>query len=87
MRIARVIAAVLIGAAWCVGVALMVLAGSLMSIDEEWTGWGDLFLNPYLMVPGVLITLGVVWSISRLIRPSRGDTANRRRHSFRQSVR
>lgn len=44
------------------------LTGSLMSVDEEWTGWGDVLLNPYLVLPYVVVSvalLGGAWALLR----------------------
>lgn len=40
-----------------VGVPLIASAGSLMSLDEEWDGWGALLLNPYIAGPYATLSL------------------------------
>ena len=32
------------------------LTGGLMSVDEEWHGWGDLLLNPFVVGPWLALT-------------------------------
>jgi hypothetical protein len=39
---------------WVLYTVLLAFVGQLMSVDEEWQGWGDVFLNPYIMGPWVL---------------------------------
>ena len=40
---------------WVLWTLLLWFVGSLLSVDEEWQGWGDVFLNPYMMVPWLLL--------------------------------
>lgn len=64
----RVAFASVIAVGWLTVTVLMLVAGNLMSVDEEWDGWGDILLNPYLIVPYVVITAGVtagVWALCR----------------------
>ena len=46
--------------AWVLYTMLLLFTGQLASVDEEWQGWGDVFLNPYLMAPWVLFGAGFV---------------------------
>jgi len=41
---------------WVVLSFTMLLVAQLMSLDEEWTGWGDVFLNPYIVLPYIGIS-------------------------------
>lgn len=55
-------------AVWAYANTVFLIVVSLMSLDEEWRGWGDVLLNPYIMVPYVLFTCvaGIaVWWIAR----------------------
>lgn len=64
-------AAGLIVVGWALLSLFLVVAASLMSVDEESQGWSDVLLNPYVVGPYLLLTgLGatVVWF---LLRPSR----------------
>lgn len=40
---------------WVFYTLSLLLVGNLMSVDEDWEGWGDIFLNPYIMVPWLLL--------------------------------
>ncbi|HUP69439.1 MAG TPA: hypothetical protein VM142_06440 [Acidimicrobiales bacterium] len=42
----RIGISILLALAWSAILALVVITGQLMSLDEEWQGWGDLILNP-----------------------------------------
>lgn len=53
---------------WLIVTLGIVMAGYLMSVDEEWTGWGDVLLNPYLVVPYVAysgLSVGGLWLLCR----------------------
>jgi hypothetical protein len=75
-------AAVVFFGVWASATALGWLIGSLMSLDEEWTGWGDVVLNPFLMAPYFTFTTvtGVIcvkairraWSNRRSLPRRRG---------------
>jgi hypothetical protein len=49
----------------------MVIAGQLMSIDEEWNGWGDVLLNPFIVLPYVAITAFGAMALWWLFGPHR----------------
>lgn len=65
----RIVIAVCVAIAWSAILALGAIAGQLMSLDEEWHGWGDILLNPYLMVPLGIFTIGVGLAEYWLLRP------------------
>lgn len=52
------LAAGLLFALWLLYTLCLWFVGQLMSIDEEWQGWGDVLLNPYLMGLWVLLAAG-----------------------------
>lgn len=52
--------------AWASLTLLLVLVGMLMSLDEEWRGWGDLVLNPYVVVPYVSVTIVAALAVGRV---------------------
>ena len=59
---------VVIVGGWVVISLFLVLAAGLMSVDEEWNGWSDVLLNPYVMGPYILVTLlcgAVLWLLFR----------------------
>ena len=45
---------------WVLFTLLLWFVGSLMSVDEEWKGWGDVLLNPYMMAPWLLLAAAFV---------------------------
>ena len=49
----------------------MLVVGQLMSLDEEWTGWGDVLLNPYIVLPYVVISALGAMALWALFRPGR----------------
>ena len=68
VRIIRTALACAIAFGWLFVTLMILLAGNLMSVDEEWEGWGDVLLNPYLIVPYLAITTGAalgVWALRR----------------------
>ncbi len=52
------IAIVLLGL-WAYGSSILWSTARLMSLDEEWQGWGDVLLNPYIVGP-YLVASGVL---------------------------
>jgi uncharacterized BrkB/YihY/UPF0761 family membrane protein len=56
---------------WVVGSFTMLIAAQLMSVDEEWTGWGDVLLNPYIVLPYVVISGLGAMALWWLFRPHR----------------
>jgi hypothetical protein len=55
----------------CVAIAIAAtvwFVGWMMSVDEEWTGWGDVLLNPYIMGPTFVAALGCVGGAVLLYR-------------------
>lgn len=65
----RIVAAACIAVAWSAVLVLFAIAGQLMSLDEEWHGWGDILLNPYLMMPLGIFTVGVGLAEYWMLRP------------------
>lgn len=68
VRAIRTALACVIAVGWLIVTLLILLSGNLMSLDEEWEGWGDILLNPYLIVPYLAITTGAavgVWALCR----------------------
>jgi fumarate reductase subunit C len=65
-KILRFAAAAAILLAWASLTLLLVLVGMLMSLDEEWRGWGDLVLNPYVVVPYVGVTIVAALAVWRV---------------------
>jgi len=56
---------------WVVLTFTMLVVGQLMSLDEEWTGWGDVLLNPYIVLPYVVISALGAMALWALFRPGR----------------
>lgn len=55
-RIVYPVVAGLLFGLWLLYTLSMGFGGYMMSVDEEWEGWGDIFLNPYIM--GIWTLLG-----------------------------
>jgi hypothetical protein len=56
---------------WVVGSFTMLIAAQLMSVDEEWTGGGDVLLNPYIVLPYIVISGLGGMALWWLFRPHR----------------
>ena len=51
--------------AWLAYTLLLGMTGQMMSVDEEWQGWGDVLLNPVLM--GLWTLLGGAFAAFALL--------------------
>ena len=65
-RIVYPVVAGLLFGLWLFYTLLMGFGGYMMSVDEEWEGWGDGFLNPYIR--GSWTLLGGVSALRRRCR-------------------
>jgi len=63
----RLAAVALFGIAVAVTATLWFLSQA-MSVDEEWAGLGDILLNPYIMLPYLVVTLACVAGATVLAR-------------------
>jgi len=66
----RALAAVLV-VVWMYAAVLLYVVGSLMSLDQEWTGWGDIFANPYILLVIVPFSAVVAVAVVLLLRRPR----------------
>lgn len=55
-KVSRVVAAAMVIIVW-LGPFCLLGFGAWMSsgVDEEWQGWSHFFLNPYIIVPFILL--------------------------------
>ncbi|HUR17656.1 MAG TPA: hypothetical protein VMZ51_01810 [Acidimicrobiales bacterium] len=63
MRTIRTPLACAIALGWLFVTLMILFGGYLMSVDEEWEGWGDVLLNPYLVVSYLAITAGAAVAV------------------------
>ena len=56
------------------------LTGTLMSVDEEWQGWGDLLLNPFVVGPWLALTGACAASSLALVRHEKAAEYRRGGH-------
>ena len=71
VRLVRLVAAALLVAIWASTTFMFWLTTALMSIDEEWRGWGDL-LDPYVVGFYLAVTLICIGAAVLLCRNQLG---------------
>lgn len=64
----RIAAATVFLGAWLSGTAILWIVAQLMSLDEEWHGWGDVLLNPYIVAAYILASACLLVPAVRLVR-------------------
>jgi hypothetical protein len=64
-RIVYPVVAGLLFSLWLFYTILVWFGGYMMSVDEEWEGWGDVLLNPYIM--GIWTLLGGAFAAFALL--------------------
>ncbi|HSH60000.1 MAG TPA: hypothetical protein VK988_10235 [Acidimicrobiales bacterium] len=73
MRSVRLLVAILLVTLWA-GITFMLwLTSALMSVDEEWGGWGDVLLDPYIMGPYLAVTMACIGGAVLLCRGQLGS--------------
>jgi len=55
----RAVGGLVVLGSWLVISGSLVVGAQLMSVDEEWQGWGDVFLNPYIMLPYLAFSIAM----------------------------
>jgi hypothetical protein len=68
VRAIRLIAATLLLLVWAYVTFLFWITPALMSVDEEWEGWGDALLDPYIVGAYALATIMTVGGAILLMR-------------------
>lgn len=79
VRLLRLVLGVLLVAVWAYGTVVLGLMAKLMSLDEEWRGWGDLLLNQYLVAPYVVASVALLGAAFFLLCPWRRPSPNPKR--------
>lgn len=69
----RVAAVMVIIVMWLVASATVILFGLILSVDEEWQGWSDVLLNPYLMIPYILVIVILLAFLRIVLRKAHRD--------------
>jgi hypothetical protein len=64
-RVAYPVVAGLLFSLWLFYTLLVWFGGYMMSVDEEWEGWGEVLLNPYIM--GIWALLGGAFAVFALL--------------------
>ena len=64
-------------ALWVGGSLMLWLTGGLMSVDEEWQGWGDILLNPFVVGPWLAVTGACAASGLALTRHEKANRISR----------